>query len=139
VAVNGRHQVHVQRLDGNLRLPDAYANAINDSGMVGGCSGGDWDSNVPAIWRADGSVLTLDGQNRQGCVEDMNSDGAAVGWYRRAGGSIGEFLYQDGRFHDLGSLLGDTYELQAAHAINDGGQILVELVGGAPLLLTPIP
>lgn len=137
VAVEGRHEVHVQRADGDLRLADAYASTVNDSGIIGGCSGGDWHSNVPAIWHADGTMLALDEQNRQGCVEDLNSEGAAVGWYRRADGSVGEFLYQDGRFQDLGSLLGDSYELQAAHAINDGGQILVEVIGGAPLLLTP--
>lgn len=134
----GGYRVRIRRPAGEQRLSDAYVSALAADGRLGGCRGADWQSSEPAVWSPDGRLQALDAQGRQGCVDALGDEGSAAGWYRRADGSVGQFLYRDGRFEDLEALLGGDYGLQRVQAINAVGEILVELVGGEPLLLRPV-
>jgi probable HAF family extracellular repeat protein len=141
----------MQDLGALRHLPQASANAINESSSVAGCmwqAGGSSPVVHAALWKPDGTILdlgVLPGGDEYSTALALNNLSQIVG-EATVGNNNRAFLWtaEDGML-DLNNLLQTPLEgwtLLEARGINDLGQIVGEAkcpTGTHAFLLTPIP
>ena len=110
---------------GTLGGPQAEAAGINNLGQVVGFAQTSTDADHGFLW-SNGKMTDL-GLNFFPTA--INDNGVIIG---------GDEIYSGGTLHNLNNLIraGSGYQITAANAINDKGQILAQ-DGGEALLLTP--
>lgn len=104
----------------------SQANAINNKNTVVGKASfnGSPFTAVPVLWRDDGSYIQLNG-NLAGEALGINSENRVVGTSTGSSGNQTAFLWDNGKFYDLNSLIpaNTGWVLIRATAINDKGEI----------------
>jgi probable HAF family extracellular repeat protein len=132
---------------GTLGGPNSSVNAINDNGEVTGSSENASDVSYPFVY-SHGTMTSLGAYNIDTTPQAINDSGVIVGTTygdNTAGDPFNDaFIYQNGAFQDLNTLIpaGSDWQLTDAVAINLGGEILVDATNTATgqdhaLLLTP--
>jgi len=105
---------------------NSYGMSIGGGGAVAGHTQLSTGAMQAVIWN--GTVATslgsLGGANSYGY--GINSSGQAVGYSDTAGAATAAFLFDNGALYNLNALLapGSGWELTAAYAVNDAGQIV---------------
>lgn len=116
---------------GTLGGPGAAAYAINASGQIVGWAQTSTDA-THAFEDTGGKMTDLGAYNIDTVAYAINDHGVIVGqtYGTDSSGNTFDhaFIYQNGRFQDLNTLIpaGSGWELTDATAINDNGQILVD-------------
>ena len=98
-----------------------HAEAVNNSGDAVGCS-----ANGTGLYWHDGTVTYLTRPGRTVCLYAINDAGQIAGASATPNGSEQAFVWEDGRFTDLGA---PTDRASAPIAINNRGQVLGRLFG----------
>ncbi|HLV81468.1 MAG TPA: hypothetical protein VKT32_14375, partial [Chthonomonadaceae bacterium] len=123
--------------------PYSIANAINNAGQVAGGVKSASDNLLYAFVYAGGAMTLVGGSDT--VASGINNLGQVVGSSGVLNGGTGAFLYSGGTLTDLIATLpaNSGWQLQAATAINDNGQIAGYGVTSAgdqhAFLLTPVP